>query len=136
MENLLSHVRNYHTQDKLVQTDGRDYDDKATQFDLYREEHELYQCYYCTKVIESETDLTEHRGKCHGASKTPSLFSLPVRPPAPIRPPAPVKSETRLTVSTNFPIEREHCDFCDMECNTLGELINHMRCQHKHILPS
>ena len=80
----------------------------------------LVAIYYCKKEIESETDLTEHRERCHGASKIPSLFSLPVRPPSLVK----------------HTLAIEHCDFCDMEFNTLGELQSHMRCQHKEILPS
>jgi hypothetical protein len=58
--------------------------DKKMETDLIRDKqigqvYETHQCVYCEKEIVSKQELVEHIVKCHRASETPSLFSLPVR---------------------------------------------------------
>ena len=71
------------TEDKQIQSDEieiemRDIETIESESEEY---FEKYACYYCEQDIESQQQLKMHRRRCHGASKVPSLFSLPVRCP-------------------------------------------------------
>ena len=60
--------------DKIVQTQTTAPDDTEVTADF-----ESYCCFYCNREISCEQNIDKHRGKCHGVSEFPSLFSLPVR---------------------------------------------------------
>ena len=105
-----------------------------------------YKCFYCAKVIKTESLLEVHKNDCQDiflsdflcfdcGSKCTSKSDLDWHKTSVHEPFAPVKSETHLPI-THSSVEREQCDFCEMSFNTLGELRSHMRCQHRDILPS
>ena len=84
---LQSHMRTCHMRNFSSQTQETIMVDKKMETDLIRDKqigqvYETHQCFYCEKEIVSKKELVEHIVTCHGASETPSLFSLPVRPRA------------------------------------------------------
>jgi DNA repair exonuclease SbcCD ATPase subunit len=106
-----------------------------------------YKCFYCDKAIKTEALLEMHKNACHESflcdfqcfdcgSKRTSKIDLDWHKTTVHGPFAPKQSETHLPIIPHYPIEREQCDFCDMKFITLGALRNHIRCQHKEILPS
>ena len=94
-DQLRNHERAIHMQSKSSETEGKEMEDKSVQYeqnvvgvgDIHTIESEnddffeSYACYYCEQDINSELHVRSHRLRCHGASKVPSLFSLPVRCP-------------------------------------------------------
>ena len=94
-DQLRNHERALHMQSKSSETEEKEMEDKEIQseqievgkrdIETIESENEEnfgnYACYYCERDIDSEQHLSMHRLRCHGASKVPSLFSLPVRCP-------------------------------------------------------
>ena len=93
--NLQKHMKFFHMKSSSAQTQDILKEDKSVETYssesnnnsdvrekvLKSNKYENYPCFYCQKEIVSEQNMHEHRQRCHGVSDSPSLFSLPIRPP-------------------------------------------------------
>ena len=110
---------------------------KATQNDQISN-FEEYPCYYCDKIIVSTSDLEKHVTSCDEVIRMIEEYEFPCD-----------VCDTSCTskeqleqhiASYHYTYYTEEdlktCDFCGIEFGTLGGLRNHIRSQHKEMLPN
>ena len=133
------HVQAQHLKNKCNQTEV------FNLVDTEKHEFSEYPCHYCRKTIKSEKDLEEHKLVCY-TSKDLALYPCDICGAQ-----CTDMMDFERHRTTHHPQDlREHfknenpyfneeelnsCDFCGLQFGTLGCLRNHIRNQHKEMLP-